>query len=129
VELRSLKELKSRPITPAIRAQDIPVIEPVVVTEKPRNLTVAHESDFSVLKNVAQDRSQPYGLVLLDTMPLHVRNKGNVDPLLVARLSEASIVVMGRKFLDAPKLNNSLKLLKDPSLHLIGIVANEENQV
>ena len=83
------------------------------------------ENDFSLIKKVAEDRSQQHGLVLFDTAALQAKNRSNMDPLLIARLSSASVMVVSRTFLDAPHLTDSLKLLKDPALHLLGIISNE----
>jgi hypothetical protein len=104
---------------------DGPALDSEVVHDREIHLTTGKENDFSLLKKVAKDRSRQYGLVLLDTAPLHVRNRGNIDASLVARLSDASVLVSSRKFLDAPNLTTSLKVLEDPSLHLLGIVSNE----
>jgi len=35
------------------------------------------------------------------------------------------VLVVSQKFLNAPGLNASLKVLRDPALHLIGLVSNE----
>jgi Mrp family chromosome partitioning ATPase len=86
---------------------------------------VPSASDFSLIKQVGEDRSKQYGLVLLDTAPLHAKNRSNIDPLLAARLSGASVLVVSQKLLNAPKLTTLLKVLEDPSLHLIGVVSNE----
>jgi Mrp family chromosome partitioning ATPase len=83
------------------------------------------ESEHSLIRRVAKDRAKQYGLVLLDTAALIARNKNNIDPSLVARLSDASVLIAGRTLLNAPQLDDQLKFLKDPDLHLIGVVSNE----
>jgi Mrp family chromosome partitioning ATPase len=104
---------------------DGPALDSEVVHDREIHLTTGKENDFSLLKKVTKDRSWHHGLMILDTAPLHARNRGNIDPSLVARLSDASVLVASRKFLDAPNLTNSLKVLEDPSLHLLGMVSNE----
>jgi len=127
VEVRSLKQIRNRSTAPGTLIRQKPeVLESTVVYEKPRHLAISRDDDVSLIKEVAEDQSKEYGLVLFDTMPLHARNKSNVDPLLVARLAEASVLVMSREGLDAPKLSASLKIVKDPAFNLIGIISNEE---
>ncbi len=125
VELTSLAEMprKSQP-SPA-QLKNAPVLETTVMKPEDQPVRVTRENHFSTIKTLMEDASRQYGLILIDTTPLQARNKGNMDPLLVARLSGASILVTSRKFLDAPTLNTSLKILKDPTLHLVGIVSNE----
>jgi len=132
VEVTTLEGLRNDPNiivaspTPQIRSEKGPVLEAEIITGRLPKLSIPEiENDFSLIKKVSEERSQRYGLVLFDTAALHAKNKNNIDPLLVARLSGASVLVASRKFLDAPNLNISLKVLKDPMLHLIGIIANE----
>jgi len=130
VHVASLEELRRESIgwgsSPAEwRSGKTAVLEGEIVRERPPNATLSRENDFSLIKNAAEDRSKQYGLVILDTAPLEAKNRSNVDPLLVARLSDASVVVVSRKLLQAPKLGASLKVLEDPSLHLIGMISNE----
>ena len=83
------------------------------------------ESEHSLITKVAKERAKHYGLVILDTAPLTAQNKNNLDPFLVARLSDASVLIAGRKLLSAPQLDDQLRILSDPALHLIGVVSNE----
>jgi Mrp family chromosome partitioning ATPase len=131
IEVISLADLRNGssglPPSPArYRADKEPVLESEVINDMPSmSLSVFGGTDLSLIKRVSAERSKQYGLVLLDTAPLSARNKNNVDPLLVAHMSDASLLVVSRKFLDAPNLNASLKVLKDPALHLLGLVSNE----
>jgi hypothetical protein len=86
----------------------------------------AMDNDYAMISRVASAGSKRYGLILLDTVPLTTKNKSNVDPLLVARLAGASVLVVSQKLLNAPRLEDRLKMADDPSLHLIGMIANEE---
>ncbi|MEK7389364.1 MAG: hypothetical protein AAB036_06680 [Elusimicrobiota bacterium] len=83
-------------------------------------------SEFAIITNATKVDAEQYGLVLLDTMPLTVKNKNNFDPRLVARLANASILVVSQQLLDAGRLDEHLKMLQDPSLNLIGMISNEE---
>ena len=86
---------------------------------------LASGADFSMILSVAKRSPDRYGLVVLDTMPLGVRNKNNFDPRLVARLADTSLLVVSQKLLDAPRLTEQLRMVEDPALHLIGTVSNE----
>lgn len=83
-------------------------------------------NDFALIQSVASHNAKRYGLILLDTVPLTAKNKNNVDPLLIARAANASVLVVSKKLLDAPQLEEKLKLLEDASLHLLGLISNEE---
>jgi hypothetical protein len=83
-----------------------------------------------LIKKIASDgQAASYGLILLDTTALSVKNMRNVDPLVVARLSDASIVVVSRRLINKTDSGHDLKVLNDPGLHLIGMVSNEEVQL
>jgi hypothetical protein len=130
VEAMSLEDLRRIPggsaqPSSSARPERAPALESEVVAGRSISVTTNRENDFSLIKRVAEDRSKPYGLVLMDTAPLQAKNRSNVDPLLVARLSGASVLVVSRKFLDAPNLSLSLRVLEDPALHLIGMISNE----
>jgi len=112
--------------SPKVHAPQAPVVEPEIVESRSIRVPLPSVNDFSLLKKVVEDRFQEYGLVLLDTAPLSAKNKSNIDPLLVARLSDASAFVVSRKLLESHEVNDCLKVLDDPTLHLIGMVANEE---
>jgi Mrp family chromosome partitioning ATPase len=90
------------------------------------NAMVKKESDQFLIRKLAQERASQYGLVLLDTAPLTTRNKGNIDPLLAARVADASVLVVNPQRMPAANLAPHLKILKDSSLHLMGIVSNGE---
>lgn len=103
-----------------------PVLEPDEVVHKDAvNLATPQGNDLALLKRVAEDPSRQFGLIVLDTTPLSVKNKNNVDPLLLGHLADASLLVVSRKFLNAPTLKADLKVIDDPGLHLIGVVSNE----
>ena len=132
VEVMSLEDLRNgsgglESSSPArYRADDEPALEPEVVNDPPStHLSVFEGTDLSLIKRAATERFTPYGLVLLDTVPLSARNKNNVDALLLAHMSDASVLIVSRQTLDAPDLSASLKVLKDPALRLIGLVSNE----
>lgn len=109
-------------------AQDETIHEPEIVTSSHFKAISGQESDPDLLRRVAQEKSKSHGLLLLDTAPLNSRNKSNVDPLVVARQSDASILIVGRKLLNATDLSACLKIARDPTLRLVGVVANEEFQ-
>jgi Mrp family chromosome partitioning ATPase len=83
-------------------------------------------SDQSILQLVVQEEKDKYELILLDTAPLASKNKSNIDPWVVARTAEAAVLLASQHLLNAPELGRHLKLLDDPALHLIGVVANED---
>jgi Mrp family chromosome partitioning ATPase len=87
---------------------------------------VKKESDQFLIRKLAQERASQYGLVLLDTAPLTTRNKGNIDPLLVARIADVSVLVLNPQRMPVTNIATHMKILKDPALHLMGIVSNGE---
>lgn len=91
------------------------------------NVSVSSETDQSIIRQVAEEGAKQHSLVLLDTVPLGAKNRNNIDPLLVARLADASLLVVSPKLLNSPNLSETLKVLDDPALHLIGLVSNEEH--
>jgi Mrp family chromosome partitioning ATPase len=131
VEVMSLEELRKGtnglkpPASTNPRAEKVPILDPEVVYNRTVQVSSKQDSDFSIIKRMSEDHSKQYGLVLLDTTPLNAKNRSNIDPLMVAHLSDASVVVVSRKLLNSTNLNEYLKKIEDPSLNLIGMVANE----
>jgi len=103
-----------------------PSVEAEVVEGKAISVSVIKESDHALITKVAEESAKQYGLVLLDTVALMARNKNNIDPLLAANLTDASVLMVSPKLLNASNLSACLKLVEDPALHLIGMVSNEE---
>lgn len=89
-------------------------------------LLVRKESDQLLLRKLSEEHANQYGLILLDTTSLTTRNKGNIDPLVMARMADASVLVMNPHNANRSNIDIPLSLLKDPALHLIGIISNEE---
>ena len=101
-------------------------LEPEVVTDGEMSIMLRKRSDQSLIRALARERAEQYGLVLLDTVALTAQNKRNADPMLVARTADASILVVSPRLLNSAQLHAHLKVLRDPALHLIGVVSNEE---
>lgn len=97
-----------------------------VVNRLPSSLLIQKESDQSLITKLLDERVSQYGLVLVDTAPIAVQNKNNIDPLVAARLCDASVLVVSPQLLQAPNMENLLKVARDPLLHLIGVISNEE---
>ena len=108
-----------------LTSEEDPALVTEMVPQSAIHLAFLKENDLSQIKKKSADRSNPYGLVLLDTAPLNAKNKNNVDPVLVANLSDASVLLASQKFLNAPNADSYLKVLEDPALHLLGIISNE----
>lgn len=130
VEVMSLEDLRkgsSRLIPPAasLNTEKSPFLEAEIVKDRRPTVQAPPENDFNLLKKVAHDGSKGYGLVLLDTASLNAKNKSNIDPLLVARLSDASVLIVSREFLNSRNVTSQLKMMEDPALHLLGIISNE----
>jgi len=113
------------PIDPRLARQQ-PTVEIEVVKNTAVSVSVIKESDHALISKVAEEGAGQYGLVLLDTVPLMAGNKGNIDPLLVAHLSDASVLIASPKLLNSSDLRACLKIIEDPAIHLIGMVSNEE---
>jgi hypothetical protein len=101
-------------------------VEVEVVENGNVSVSLVKESDHALIRKVAEEGVGNYGLVLLDTVSLMAQNKNNIDSLLVARLTEASVLIASPKLLNAPNFNACLKMIEDPALHLLGMVSNEE---
>lgn len=101
-------------------------VEAEVVQGSAISVSLVNKSDHALISQVAEESAKDYGLVLMDTVSLAARNKNNIDPLLAAHLTDASVLIVSPKLLSSTNLNACLKLIKDPTLHLIGMVANEE---
>jgi Mrp family chromosome partitioning ATPase len=101
-------------------------LEPDMVANGTTTLTMRKKSDQALIQAVSRERADQYGLMLLDTVPLNSKNKNNIDPLLVARMADASLLIVSPILLNSSALESHLKILRDPSLHLMGIISNEE---
>jgi Mrp family chromosome partitioning ATPase len=87
---------------------------------------VRKDSDQLFLRKLADESAPQYGLVILDTAPMTARNRSNLDPLLVARMADASVLVVNPAMMQGEHLSEELQSLKDPTLHLLGLISNEE---
>lgn len=99
---------------------------PSVVSERTLIPPRQSENDSALIQNAVEQNGKSYGLILVDTVPLTAKNRKNFDPYLVARTAEASILLVSPRLLNNSDLRKHLKALEDPTLHLIGVVANEE---
>jgi Mrp family chromosome partitioning ATPase len=102
------------------------VLQAEILPSGPITMLVRRESDQFLIRKLAEERAANYGLILLDTAPLSTFNKGNVDPMVVARMADASIAVVNPNLLKGAQLDVQLATLKDPAMHLIGLISNEE---
>jgi Mrp family chromosome partitioning ATPase len=132
VDLMTMQEIRAgsndAPMPESGRARDKHQIlhEPEIATNTRLRTVSGQGSDPNLLRMATQEKSKSHGLVLMDTAPLNSRNKSNVDPLVVARQSDASVLIVSRALLDAADLSACLKIARDPTLRLIGVVANEK---
>ena len=115
----------SEPDSPRTEQRRQTVHEPDVVMSTGIKTVSGQGSDQNLLRVAAQAKSKSHGLILMDTAPLNSRNRNNVDPLVVARQSDASVLIISRKLLNAADVSKCLKIARDPTLRLIGIVSNE----
>ncbi len=102
-----------------------PLVHDADVMQDDKMVPITQSSDQYLIQKAAHPRDS-YGLILLDTVSLDSRNKNNLDPLLVARSADASILIISELLLESRELNDYLKKLQDPSLHLLGVISNEE---
>lgn len=101
-----------------------PVVHnPEIVTEIPAH---PHEGRNTEGFRAVSEEGKPYGLVMMDTVALSSKNRNNVDPYMIARQTEAAVLVVSRPLLNSPEVSHALKVLREPGLHLIGVIANEE---
>ncbi len=114
------------PTVDARMARERNATDTIVLEKEPTSVLMTRESDHSLINKVMVEGSQKYNLVLLDTVALNTRNKHNLDPYLTASLSDASVLIVSPKLLNTPALQASIKVLKSPELHLVGVVSNEE---
>lgn len=132
VDLMTMEEIRKgfndAPARESSRAEDKRQAfhEPEIVTNTRFRTVSGQGSDQNLLRMATREESKSHGLVLMDTASLNSRNKSNVDPLVVARQSDASILIVSRKLLNAADLHTCLKIARDPTLRLVGVVANEE---
>lgn len=127
IDLLSLAEERRsgngvKPLSGGVERQEGPLgTDETAVPPPPSPMEIEH----SLIRKVAKDHAKQYGLVILDTTALSVKNKNNLDPSLVARKSDASLLIASRRLLESPDLDERLQQLMDPALHLIGVVSNE----
>jgi Mrp family chromosome partitioning ATPase len=105
---------------------EAPAMEADWVGEGTITLVVKKKSDQSLIQAIADEHAADYGLTLIDTAPLSARNRGNIDPLLVARMADASVVMASPRLLNSPHLHEHMAVLRDPALHVLGLISNEE---
>ncbi len=127
VRVRSVAQMQIKPATsgasPGSHIPGEPPVEAEIVHPDEAPKPPLPDNDFSLLQDVMK-QSKPYGLVLLDTAAMTAKNKNNIDPCLIARLCDSSLLLVGPPTLSAPDVTRSLTVLHDPSIHLLGLIDN-----
>jgi Mrp family chromosome partitioning ATPase len=72
---------------------------------------------FDALKN--------YDHVVVDTTPLTIANRRNVDPALLASAADRTLFVLLSGVTPAPKVKKALQDLETSGAHLVGIAVND----
>ena len=84
----------------------------------------AHDwSDFQLASYIDRFK-QEYDLVLIDTCALEVVDRYATDPLIVARGSDASVLITSKQTLKKERLSEIQRELKSSEVNLLGTVFN-----
>lgn len=110
---------------PAAAGKSPVVHSPEVVSGIPPQAVDGRAPDATLFRAMSEE-GKTHGLVLIDTVSLNSKNRGNVDPLGIARQSDAAILVVSRKLLNSSEVEQCMTIVRDHELHLMGVVANEE---
>lgn len=66
-----------------------------------------------------------FDMVLLDTSPVMVRNRNNVDPILLGKMSDLVVVIARNKHTSRSALMNTVQAITQDGGNIVGIVYNQ----
>jgi Mrp family chromosome partitioning ATPase len=125
IHLEGVLELDSpSPSKGQVKKTVHPLLDLLVL--KDRAFSEPGEVDEYKMDEILGGLESHYELIVIDSSAVNVRNRNNFDPFVMARHSDASILVVSREGMQSASLGTILKPLQDPSLKLIGVIANEE---
>lgn len=81
----------------------------------------------SLLDDLIREMKEEFDLILFDTSPLLVQNRGNVDPALLSLICEMVVIVVQDKRTTKTELENAIAAIPQGSGKIRGIVYNHQS--
>lgn len=106
-----------------VKETELPNLKLISAGAPVKNLAQYLNKDF--LESFLSDLKSEYDMVLLDTSPVLIRNRNNVDPILLGRMSDIVIVISRNKHTSRNALANTVQAITQDGGNIIGIVYNQ----
>lgn len=108
--------------TDVIKDTGLPNLKLISAGAPVKNLAKYLNKDF--FESFLRDIKSHFDMVLLDTSPVLIRNRNNVDPILLGRMSDLVIVITRNKHTSRNALMNTVQAITQDGGNIIGIVYN-----
>jgi len=105
-----------------VKDTELPNLKLISAGAPVKDLARYLNKDF--LESFLSDLKSEYDMVLLDTSPVMVRNRNNVDPILLGRMSDVVIVISRNKYTSRNALVSTVQAIAQDGGNIIGIVYN-----
>ena len=88
------------------------------------DMDFSHLVTRSFLDDLIQEMRDEFDLILFDTSPLLVQNRGNIDPVLLSLICDAVVIVIQDKRTTRAELGRAVAAIPEGEKKLMGIVYN-----
>ncbi len=106
-----------------VKDTELPNLKLISAGAPIKNMAQYLNKDF--LESFLEDIKNEFDMVLLDTSPVLVRNRNNVDPILLGRMSDVIIVITRNKHTSRAALVNTVQAIAQDGGNIVGIVYNQ----
>ncbi len=106
-----------------VKETELPNLKVISAGDPVKDMAKYLNKDF--LESFLKDIRNEFDMVILDTSPVLVRNRNNVDPIHLGRMSDVVIVISRNKHTSRGALLNTVQAIEQDGGNIIGIVYNQ----
>ncbi|MEW6261205.1 MAG: CpsD/CapB family tyrosine-protein kinase [Thermodesulfobacteriota bacterium] len=106
-----------------VKETELPNLKVISAGDPVKDMANYLNKDF--LESFLKDIRNEFDMVILDTSPVLVRNRNNVDPILLGRMSDAVILISRNKHTSRGALVNTVQAIEQDGGNIVGIVYNQ----
>ncbi|WP_028324725.1 CpsD/CapB family tyrosine-protein kinase [Desulfatirhabdium butyrativorans] len=106
-----------------VKETELPNLKLITAGSPVRDMARFLNKEF--LESLLMEVKNEFDMVLLDTSPVMVRNRNNVDPILLGRMSDLVLVMTRNKHTSRSALMNTVQAIAQDGGNIVGIVYNQ----
>ena len=88
------------------------------------DMDFSHLMTRSFLDDLIQEMRDEFDLILFDTSPLLVQNRGNIDPVLLSLICDSVVIVIRDKMTTRSELVQAIDAIPEGTKKIMGILYN-----